>query len=189
VKVFDRTVLWFFAAIIVLDDGCAGGAKHVPDGVLSSEARTGGEEPHAQAAGRTAAVTVALDWVAALRQRDSLKLAAQTAYPFRLRDTQSEGDCTDSEAAIASDLEMTLACLTTDELLHEDLLSNPSPQAEPVAAVQLPPWSRPWHAELAPGDVPVSVFVPGNGSAFYFVVIVADAGVRALWKHTTFESN
>lgn len=187
---FARTQLGSLVVIVVMCMcfGCASREKSSPTSVGASEV-PGGEQTPTPAASERDVVTIALEWMAALRDRDVAKLAAQTAYPFSLHDTRTAGECTDALASAPSELDAALACLTTDELLQEDLNANPEPLAELLSVERLPEWTKPWRSEIAQGETAVSVFVPGNGSAFYFVVIVAGTDVRALWKHATFESN
>jgi hypothetical protein len=139
--------------------------------------------------GVTGSVAVVGNWLGAFRKHDGTGLATLTLFPFALRDTGTEGDCKTTTLAKAELLQPGLVCLTNDELVQEALRANPEPLTKVLSRKTLPKWARRWAGELREGMTPVSVYVPGNGSAFEFVLIVVGDQIQGLWKHATFESN
>jgi hypothetical protein len=132
-------------------------------------------------------VEVATQFFAALRAADSAALMALARFPFQLRDTGSEGDCKSGTADIPEHMPGLVQCLVSDSLLLGDLKEHPQLLAEEVGRKDLPPWTKKWRKEIQSGQALVHVMVPGNGNTSHFIVLVSDAGARALWKETTFE--
>ena len=80
-------------------------------------------------------------------------------------------------------------CLFEDRLPQDELEANPEPLIEVVDSKKLPTWAKRWRKDLAPNVTLLGAYVPGNGAAFFFMVVVDGAGVRGLWKHATFAPN
>jgi len=136
-----------------------------------------------------ATITAATAWLNALRARDASGLAGRTSFPFALRDTGTEGDCKKGMAPSEEAFAAAVACLVSDDLVVEDLRANPEPLTKILTAKTLPGWARKWTKEIHQGVTPVSVYIPGNGNTFEFVLLVAGDQIQGLWKNAWFESN
>jgi hypothetical protein len=136
------------------------------------------------------AVQVATRWLDALRKHDLDALTRASRYPFALRDTRKEGHCAKSSAAPGPEsLAATIDCLIKDDLLAEDLKSSPPLSIEGVSEKKLSTWTRPWRKEIGGGWQPVAISFYNDGDAWEFVLLVADGGVRAVWKTCKLANN
>jgi hypothetical protein len=130
-----------------------------------------------------------MHWINALRARDFQALNRYTSFPFQLRDTGEEGNCESHLVERSEALESGAKCLMSDDLLHEDLVSNPELLIKPLSKDILPDWALQWRSTIDSGLSAVAAEVPGNGATFQFILLVQADGVRGFWKHASFESN
>ncbi len=131
---------------------------------------------------------IALAWLGALRRRDKAALTKHSRLPFVLRDTGTEGDCTNLDITTPAKLDA-LKCLLDDHLLHEDLEDHPRLDADVLSPKHLPNWARKWKKDVAAGLTPVGVLVMGNGDSVDLVLLVGDDGVHGIFKQVEFERN
>jgi hypothetical protein len=136
------------------------------------------------------AIRVATRWLEALRKHDVDALTKAARYPFTLRDTKKEGHCDRSRTAPDPDsTPATIDCLIKDDLLAEDLKGNPPLSIESVSDKQLPRWAKAWRKDVASGMQPIAISFYNDGDAWEFLLLVADGGVKAVWKTCTLANN
>jgi hypothetical protein len=197
-----RTSSIVAAALALL--ACSRGTGRLPLDVPAAEAAPG-TESHGPAPTKQAAPApeneatpaeksadpgkAARSWLDAPRAHDVEALAKRSRFPFVFKDTGAEGKCKSATIPGADKLAAGVQCLVKDDLLTEDLKSNPEPTADVLSVKSLPRWSRKWAKEIPAGATPVSVFFNGNGNSFDLVLLVAGDGVQGFWKHATFEPN
>jgi hypothetical protein len=139
------------------------------------------------------ALQTAASWLVALRQHDTSRLAALTAFPFNMRTSGTEAGCDDFTIDTAGLMPDGLRCMFEDKLLEsqwQDLSSmGVLAGAKLLDPAQLPVWTALWRRELGSQSKLVSVDVPGNGASIQFILVLRDDAVSALWKDVSYESD
>jgi hypothetical protein len=135
-----------------------------------------------------AEVSLAAQWLQALRDRDTPALERLTSYPFELRDSQLEAHCGSRTASGRAELSATLDCLLDDPLFSEALKTRGAFKPYAGSTRDFVPgffegWRRPEHAELWPTSVLIST---GGGHEYDLCLLVAKNGVQVLWKRGSF---
>jgi hypothetical protein len=145
---------------------------------------------HAQSkAVSRARTSLAIQWADAFRRRDVDGLIKLTSFPFAVRDTGTADQCASGTAPDKSELEMTLSCMMSVGVLHDDMVALRTLESRILSKRSIPKWARRWGGELPADVTPVSIPVPGNGASHEFILLVGTDGVRGVWKTTWFDSN
>lgn len=134
-------------------------------------------------------VNVAREFIAAIRENNRQALQGITLIPFQLKDTGAAASCVSGSAATQEELANTVSCLLNDDLLREELRAIPEPEMATIPGHELPAWARKFRAGRGKGRTLVSVYIPGGGVTYYFIVVVESGAVRELWKHAVFDAN
>jgi hypothetical protein len=149
----------------------------------SALAKQGPAAAQSGAASVTLPDLVAAGWLDALRRHDLPALIARTSYPFELRDTETEGKCGPRRtAANAGSIPAVVDCLWTDPLLDRMLNAGADVPVETLDDGFIPPWAGQWRGELRSELRPFTAFFRRDDASFSFIVLVAQDGVRSVWK-------
>jgi hypothetical protein len=97
--------------------------------------------------------------------------------------------CKAGDAANREQLSGAIACLLEDELLGGALKANPELLYQRKTVRDLPRWARRWRKDLRTGESVVATDLGDNGISYFFVVAVAEDGVRSLIRHAEFWPN
>jgi hypothetical protein len=132
---------------------------------------------------------MAAQWMANLRAGNATALVKLAGTPFDFRDTRTKPPrgCKSGVAADRKAVAAVVSCLTTDKLLHEDLLMNPASKIFAMSKETLPGWAKAW-AETLRADVrPMSVFIHGKTSAFEIILLLTQENVFGVWQNVILE--
>lgn len=124
-------------------------------------------------------------WLEALQRQDVGALAQSTHFPFEVHATHAPGACPRT-ASRATELAATVACLTGDSLLMDELRQAEHLGFESVVAP--PSWALPWMPRVPEGSALVVAFINGDGITFRFLFGVKADGVMVVVKDAEVES-
>jgi hypothetical protein len=128
-------------------------------------------------------VELASDWLDALARNDLEALTRQTGFPFQLHHSAAEQDCGPrSTAATAAELPSVIACLTSNATLLSVLQKHSGGGFDALSHDDVQPWAKQWQAELRPGWRLVTAYFERGDATVELDLVVADDGIRALWK-------
>jgi hypothetical protein len=128
-------------------------------------------------------VQVASDWVDALARSDVDALTRKTSFPFRVHHAGADRNCgRQSGAATPEELPSVIACLTSDASLISVLQKHSGGGFDALAHGDVQPWARQWQAELQPDWRLVTAYFERGDATVELNLVVANDGVRALWK-------
>jgi hypothetical protein len=128
-------------------------------------------------------VKVASGWLDALARSDLDALTRQTGLPFRVHDSFAERNCgPQNTAATPEELRSALACLISDATLISVLRDHSGGGLDALAHGDVQPWAKQWQTELQPGWQLVTAYFERGDATVELDLVVANDGVRALWR-------
>jgi hypothetical protein len=160
----------------------------VPEGtqVVSNEQPREKGAPPSKAEGGGAledGVEVASGWLEALARSDLDALTRQTGFPFRVHHSGAERNCGPQNTAVTpAELPSAIACLTSDATLMSVLQNHSGGGFDALAHDDVQPWAKQWQIELRPEWRLVTAYFERGDATVELNLVVANDGVRALWK-------